>query len=43
VLPVEQQGVLAAPAEAGFRGEFDFQHRRAVGEDPEMMVADFCC
>jgi hypothetical protein len=41
VLPVQQQGVLAAPAQPGFRGEFHFQHRRAVGEDAKMVFADF--
>ena len=41
VLAVQQQRVLAAPAEPGFGGEFDFQHRRAVGEDAVMVFADF--
>ncbi len=32
--------VLAAPAQARFRRQLDFQHRRAVGEDAVAMFAD---
>jgi len=40
VLAVQEQGVFAAPAEAGLAGECHFQHRRAVGEDAETVFAD---
>lgn len=41
MLPVQQQGVFAAPAESRFGGERHFQHRGAVGEDAKMMRTDF--
>src|SRR5262245_28126104 len=39
-VPAEQQGVLAAPSDAGARGELHFHHRRRVGEHPVAEPAD---
>ena len=37
----QRQRVLAAPAQAGARGQLDFEHRRRVGEDAVTERADF--